>query len=325
MKLGLHAYAYALALGLRDFQPVGRGALTVEQLLEKAAKMEFTAVQLARRNIPDWDLVTLVRLRGRAAELGLSLHLSTNLLAGEHLADMLRAANTLGATQVSVGLSQLRGNVKERQTRLERLLRELEPAIKTAERYKVTLALENGCHTAAADLAAFVQAAQSEWVGACFDMGNALTVPESPVEAIDVLAPFCKSVHLKDMQVYRTQQGITLINCPLGEGTVELTDVLRVLKERQPALPVFLQTEAVRRPVPLLDDVFLQHYPRITARSLAGAFRRGELIYDEARLAFPHERKASEREVLKWEEERLKTSLVQAKKLLGTQSLTLSL
>ena len=92
---------------------------------------------------------------------------------------MIRAAFTLGAPQVTVGLSRLTGNVQQRQQTLEDLLRELDVAIKTAERYKVVLAIENGRHTAAADLAAFIQAAQSEWVGVCFDIGNPLTVPEN--------------------------------------------------------------------------------------------------------------------------------------------------
>jgi len=325
MKLGIHAYSLLLAAGLREYQPVGRGTLTASQLLDKAAQMKFAAVQLARHNITDWDMVALVNLRRQAEELDLTLHLSTNSMQGDHLADMIRAAYTLGATQVTVGLSHLRGNVQQRQHTLESLLGDLDVAIKTAERYKVTLAIENGRHTAAVDLAALIQAAQSEWIGACFDMGNALTVPENPVESAEVLAPFCKSAHLKDFQVYRSVDGAVLVNCPLGSGNVEIVDVLRVLKTQQPSMTVFLQTAAERLHVPVLNDEFLHQYPRISARALAGLLRRGAFNYNVEELAFPHEHKKPEREVLKWEEERLKQSLKQAQKMLGNESLTLSL
>jgi hypothetical protein len=268
-------------------------------------------------------MVTLVNLRHQAEELGLTLHLSTNVLHGEHLATMIRAAFTLGAPQVTVGLSRLKGNVQQRQSTLENLLRELDVAIKTAERYKVTLAIENGRHLASADLAAFIQAAQSDWVGVCFDMGNPLTVPENPVESAGTLAPFCKSVHLKDWQIFRTAEGAMLVNCPIREGVLEHTAILQKLKQHQSDAVVFLQTVAERIPLPLLDDTFLQQYPRITARSLAGLLRRGTLVYDEEEMRFPQERKTSEREILKWEEERLKLSLKQAQKLMGTESLTL--
>jgi len=303
--------------------------MTAAQLLEKAAQMKFAAVQLARRNISEdvgeWDMVMLVNLRRQAEELDLTLHLSTNALLGEHLADLIRRAYTLGAVQVTVGLPELKGNVHMRQRRLESLLADLDIAIKTAERYKIMLAIENGRHTSAADLAALIQAAQSEWIGVCFDMGNALTVPESPIDAAEQLAPYCKSVHMKDLQVYRIAEGAMLVNVPVGDGCMEIVDVLRTLKEKQPDITVFLQTAAERTTVPALRDTFLLEYPRITARALAGLLRRGALAYPEEELRFPHEKKASEREILKWEEDRLKRSVKHAQKLMGTQSLTLSL
>ena len=326
MKLGLHAYSLVLAGGLREYQPVGRGVLTAAQLLDKTAQWKFSALQFARQSLAEWDMVTLANLGHQAKELGLTLHLSTNSLVGEHLADMIRHAYTLGAVQVTVGLARLQGNVAQRKSALEALLRELDVAIKIAQKYKIMLAIENGHHTAAADLAALIQAAESDWIGVCFDMGNPLTVPENPVEAAELLAPYCKSAHLKDVQVYRTVDGAMLLNCPLGAGVVEIPEVLRVLNSHHMDLPVFLQTSAERVPVPVLNDDFLQRYPRITARALAGLLRRGTASYQHEEMRFPQERDHPvERDVLKWEEERLKISLVQAKKLLGTQSLTLSL
>jgi len=327
MKLGLHAYSLMLAGGVRtDYQPVGRGNLPPEQLLDKAEHYKFTAVQFAQQNIPgfpDWDMVTLVNLRHQAESLGLTLHLSTNVLRGEHLATMIRHASILDAPQVTVGLSHLKGNVQQRQTILENLLHELDVAIKTAERYKVMLAIENGRHTASADLAAFVHAAQSEWVGVCFDMGNPLTVPENPVESAKILAPYCKSVHLKDWQIFRTTEGAMLVNCPIGEGVLELADILPELKLDKSDAVVFLQTVAERILVPVLDDTFLQQYPRITARSLAGLLCRGIKLYDETSMRFPHERKDPEGDILEWEEKRLRRSLKQAQKLMGMDSLSL--
>jgi hypothetical protein len=198
-------------------------------------------------------------------------------------------------------------------------------AITRAERYKMPLVFENGRHTAAADLAAFVQATKSRFVGVCYDMGNALTVPEHPVEAAETLAPYCVCAHMKDLQVYRSADGAMLVNCPIGEGTVEVTEVLKALKAQKPELTVFLQTAAERIAVPALSDEFLQLYPRITARALAGLLRRGILVYDDKALRFPHERKTSETEVLAWEEGRLRRSLTAARTIMGIDTMTLAL
>jgi sugar phosphate isomerase/epimerase len=325
MKLGLHAYSLVLAAGLREYRPVGRGVMTASEMLDRAKKLNLEAVQLARHQLAVDDMVALANLGKKAKDLGLELHLSTNQLESEHLIGMIHAAHTLGAKQVTVGLCCLQGNVKERQHRLETLLAALDSAIKRAERYKMPLVFENGRHTAAADLAAFIQAAQSDFVGACYDMGNALTVPENPVEAAEILGPYCRCAHMKDFQVFRTVSGVTLVNCPVGEGAVEISDVLRTLKAKKPELTIFLQTVAERIPVPVLSDDFLQRYPRITARALAGLLRRGTLVYDEDALRFPQEKQASEREALKWEDDRLKRSLKTARKLMGTESLTLAL
>ena len=325
MKLGLHAYSLLLAGGLRGYQPDKRGPLTAEQLLKKAARLKCAGVQFARQQFAELDMVNLVNLGSRAKKLELTVHLSTNILSGKHLVEMIHNAHSMGAPQVTVGLSYLKGSVKDRQRTLENLLVDLGIAIKTAERYEVMLAIENGRHTAAADLVALIQAAESPWVRACFDMGNALTIPEDPVNSADLLGPYCVSGHLKDVQVYRTAGGVMLVNCPIGDGVVAVTEVLRVLKRHQPEMMLFLQTAAERVSVPVLDDDFLRQYPRITARALAGLLRHGTLDYDQDARSFPNERKTSEREVLKWEEDALKRSLKQALKLMGTESLTLSL
>ena len=325
MKIGLHAFSFVLAAGLRDYQPVGRGALAASDMVEKAARLRCPAVQLGIKQVKEMDMVGLVNLGQQAKDLGVTLHLSTSTLQGEHLADMIRKAQYLGAPQVTVGISRLKGTVQQRQHLLEGLLRELDVAIKTAEKYKIVLAFENGRHTAAADLAAFIQAAQSEYVGVCFDAGNALTVPENPADSANILGPLARSAHLKNWQVYRSLEGAMLVNCPVADGVIDLVDVLRVLKGHKPELLLFLQTAAERVPVPVLEDQFLREYPRITARSLAGLLRQGTLVYTPEELQFPHESKAPEKDVLKWEDDRLKRSLKQAQKLLGTESLTLSL
>jgi 3-oxoisoapionate decarboxylase len=325
MKLGLHASSLLLACGLGDFKPLGRGALTAEQVLEKAAGWDFAGVLLTEENIAGLDIVGLVNLRKRAEELGLTVHLSTDTLQGEHLAGLVRAAYNLGAPVVEVGVARLTGTVKDRQHALERVLDELPKAIRAAERNKITLALENGRHCAAADLLALLKAAGSDRVQGCFDTGNPLTVPESPVEAARTLAPYVRSAHLKDFRAFRTEDGLTLLNCVVGEGNVPVVEALRVLNATRPDQLVFLQTVAERVPVSLLDDGFLKDYPRITTRALAEAIRRGQRVYSDEDILLKHETKATEKAVLAWEEERLLQSRAQAEKLMGLDTLPLGI
>ena len=330
MKLGLHAYSLQLAAGLRNCKPPEKSLLTLPKMFNLTRALKLSALQLAQAQLPHTEnssdrMLELLNIREQAGDL--TLHLSTNILQGTHLEEMIRSAHTLGAKQVTVSLSKLAGNVQERKAHLEALMKNLDIAIRRAERYEIMLAIENGHHTAAADLAALIDAIGCEWVGACFDMGNSLTVPESPVEAATILLPKCKSVHLKDMHVFRNETGVILKNCPLGEGVVEIDEVLKIFQAK-PEITYFIQTIAERTSVPLLEDAFLQQYPRITARALAKLLRQSKSGYLPAELLFPHEEKLEWPKIISWEKNQLRASqkymLAKPKKEEAT-TLTLSL
>ena len=123
--------------------------------------------------------------------------------------------------------------------------------------------------------------------------------------------------------MYRTADGAVLVNCPLGDGVLELDEILRVFSQRKPGIPVFLQTAAERIAVPVLDDKFLQQYPRISARAVAALLRRGALTFPADKQQFPHEKKATEIEILEWEEARVQRSIKEAQRALGTGNLEL--
>lgn len=310
MKIGLHAYSLQLAAGLRQEQPPEKSLLTLPKMLAWARSLKLTAVQLANSQLPHIEnssdrMVELLKIREHAGDL--TLHLSTNLLKGSHLEEMIRTAHTLGAKQVTVPLSRLSGNVQQRKTRLEALLKDLDTAIRRAERYGVMLAIENGRHTSTADLAALIEAANSEWVGACFDIGNALTVPESPVEAAGIILKRCKSVHIKDLKGFRTKEGVILKNCPPGKGMAKCDEVLKILTEK-PEIVFFIQSVAERIKVPLLQDEFLAEYPRITARALAGLLYGSADNYTPEDLRFPHESKIDWGKTIFWEKQQVKLS-----------------
>lgn len=307
---GLHAYSLQLAAGLRHLRPPDKSLFTVHKMLAWAQSLKLSAVQLAKSQLPMMEnssdrMVELLKIRENAGDL--TLHLSTNKLEGPHLEEMIRTAHTLGAKQVTVPLSRLSGTVQERKKRLETLLKYLDIAIHRADRYQVMLTIENGRHTSAADLAALIDAAQSDWFKACFDIGNALSVPESPAEAATILLPHCKSVHVKDLQVFRYKEGVLLKNCPLGQGIVGLDEVLDVFAA-QPELIFFIQTAAEIVQVPLLDDKFLVEYPRITARALAALLSKGKNDYTPAELKYPHENNFSWGDLIKWEKKQVTIS-----------------
>jgi len=328
MRLGLDSKSYMLRAGLSDYQPVGKGVLTPVEMVEEAKKLDLDAIMLKSefisQNVPSkWDMLKTVAIRTACEQAELAIAISTNSLDGEYLSDLIRAAHMMGAKQVTTSISHLKGNVSTRKERLEQTLNELNVAIKTAEKYKITLAIENGVSAAAADILPFVQAAESANFSVSYNMANSLTVPEVPADAAELLGKYLTSAVVSDSMVYRTPSGIMLINSAIGKGAVDVLHVLKTLNKFNDNMYVFLNTAAERTKVELLSDQYLVDYPRISARALADILRRGPSEYVETEHLFPFEERKSEQAILKWEEDRLKESLIETKKLLGYQTLPL--
>ncbi|GEM_PF-1910957 len=331
MKFSLHAYSLSLHMGLHTYKPIGQGIMQIEELFEKAKSMGITNLQLVEKNLPAelpgelLDMMALARLGNDAKRFGLILHFSADKLTGVHLAKMIHAASTAGAKSVTVEISDLKGHVKERTARLQAIIHDLEPALKAAEKWKIMLLIKNGPHIAAVDLLAFVKALNCEYVGVCFDTGNPLSVPEEPLESASTLLSYIRAIHVKDFEVYRSRSGIKLVNCPLGTGVVKLPEILEVTKDINKKIPQFILTDAERIDVPLLQDKFLDDYPRITAKALVAALRNGKITAEEDKIKFPFETKNSDKVILEFEENRLQKSLKQMHKLVGLETLTLEL
>ena len=328
MKLGINSHSYLLAAGLSDYQPVGKGVMTPLEMIEEAKKLDLEAISfdakyLSANKPGKWDMVTAVNIRSACEKAGLAVHLSAENLSSEYLSDLIRAGHMLGAEQITAQISHLKGNVTLRKQQLEYTLNELDQVIKTAEKYKIVLSIENGISAAAADLLPFMQAAESEFIGISYNMGHSLTVPEIPSEAAKLLGKYMKSATVNDFSVYRTSSGIMLVCSPIGTGAVDVLNVLKVLNSTNDDIFIFLDTAAKRIKVELLSDQYLTDYPRITARALADILRRGTSEYIETENLFPFEERKSENAILKWEKERLEQSLLETKKLLGYQTLPL--
>jgi len=67
----------------------------------------------------------------------------------------------------------------------------------------VVLAVENHIDFSAEELAELIEAAAHPALGVCLDTANNLRMFEDPDTVIELLAPYAKAVHLKDITAYR--------------------------------------------------------------------------------------------------------------------------
>lgn len=116
----------------------------------------------------------------------------------------------------------------------ERHQRSVELAEPILRRHKVKLAIENHKGWRAAEHAAWIRRVGSEWVGACYDFGNNLSLCEDPAETLRLLAPLTIYVSFKDMAVEPYEEGFLLSEVALGEGMLDIPGMVKVLQAKDP-------------------------------------------------------------------------------------------
>jgi sugar phosphate isomerase/epimerase len=146
-------------------------------------------------------------------------------------------------------------------------LRLSEPVV---ARHKVTLAVENHKDFRADELIDVMKTISSEHVGVCVDTGNSIALLERPSETAELLAPWVRACHLKDMGVEESADGFLLAEVPLGEGFLDLKGIVGTLTKTWPKLRLSLEM-ITRDPlrIPCLTDGYWATLGGVPGRDLA--------------------------------------------------------
>ena len=136
-----------------------------------------------------------------------------------------------------------------------------------AERYKISIALENHKDRTAANLAAFVKKTSNEYLGVLIDPGNNMSFMETSQETVAALAPYVKACSLKDVAVAPYDQGFLMSEVLFGTGITDQLALFRQMRRHNPRVnPV---TELITRDplkVPVLTDDYYRSFPKQRAR-----------------------------------------------------------
>jgi sugar phosphate isomerase/epimerase len=146
-------------------------------------------------------------------------------------------------------------------------LRLAEPA---ARRQGVRLAVENHKDWRADELLGMLKRLDSAHVGVCVDTGNSIALLEEPLEVVRAYAPWAFTTHVKDMAVAEYESGFLLAEVPLGQGFLDLKEVLSVLKKARPEVRINLEM-LTRNPlkVPCLTPKYWVTFETLPGRYLA--------------------------------------------------------
>jgi 3-oxoisoapionate decarboxylase len=231
-------------------------------ILEHCRSLGLGAV---RMNLPSSDLEAVRQLRTKIESYGMRVIISlappkeAGAVAGYDAA--LRAVSELGAVTTHASFTGRRyeefDTFEAFKASFARHQRSVELAEPILRKHKVRLAIENHKGWRAAEQVAWIKRLGSEWVGACYDFGNNISLCEDPAETLRLLAPVTIYVSFKDMAVEPYDEGFLLSEMALGEGMLDIPGMVKVLQQKDPNMIFAL--EMITRD-PLKIPVFTRKY-----------------------------------------------------------------
>jgi len=153
-------------------------------------------------------------------------------------------------------------------------LRSLQLAEPVLARLRFRLAVENHKDQRVAERLELLRRLSSEFIGVCVDVGNNLALLEDPLDVVRALAPWAMTVHLKDHLVREYDEGFLLADVALGEGFLDLSAMVKVLREAKRELR--FNFESITRDalkVPVLTDGYWATLSDTPAHELARTWR----------------------------------------------------
>lgn len=278
LGLVIHSYAVRSSRALPpDFPPI----TDVLSFVEHAAQLGAAGVQTRIGMI---EVAAIAQLRDSLARHGMYLEGIVALPKDD--ADVSRfeaevvAAKAAGADVVrTVCLSGRRYETFASREEFDDFARRSWKSLALAEpivsRQKVQLAVENHKDWRMDEMLGWLKRLSSEYVGVCLDTGNSMALLEEPHAVVEAYAPWTMTTHFKDMGVQEYDNGFLLSEVPLGEGLVDLTKVVAIVRQPRPA--VRLNLEMITRDplrVPCLTSGYWSTMPELPARELADALAR---------------------------------------------------
>jgi len=243
-----------LGVDLFSIRSAGLGPV---EALDYCAKLGAKVVHFSEiRFIGSLDEANLRRVREHAERLGIEPEIGMRSIcptskmfeakdgtAEEQLERMIVAANVVGSRIVRAVL----GSSDDRRTapiarHIENTVRVLRNVRSHAMDSNIRIAIENHAgDMQSQELKMLIEEAGRDFVGACLDSGNPLWTLEDPHVALETLAPYVLTSHVRDSAVWTTPDGAAVTWVRMGDGNVGIADYVRRFARLCPGRPLSLE------------------------------------------------------------------------------------
>jgi len=272
LRLGLDTYSFHRTLTAKD--PRHRHDLL--WALDRLGELGLDGLQIDPSHFSPDDEAMLKRLEALARPRGLYVEFGAAGWDVPRLAACLRLTARFGGKAVRTFLGGEGTSREEVARNVEFATPALRHAAGVADAYDVDIAVENHGDLTSLELKDFLDGVGHPRVGACLDTGNSLFLKEDPLDGARRLAPYVRSVHLKDWKVaYDSDGHMRWTESVPGEGHVAVLEILRLLSRLRATLNVALEVPI--HPSPDEGETVAKEWRHVTASAAAARKMLAEL------------------------------------------------
>ncbi len=328
IRLGMDVYS------IRDF---GWKAM---RLLEYAESLKLDAVQLSGLgNYESLEPAHLAEVKARAARARIQIDAGIGCVCPtskswspasgdpvEYVAHGAAVARAVGAAAMRcfMGSSDDRLGPAPIEAHMEASIKVFRAARSKVLDQGVKIALENHSGDMQAhEVRTIIEESGKDLVGSCLDLGNPVWCVEDPLLALETLAPYVVTTHVRDSVVYEHPRGAAGQWVAMGDGSIDLKEIMERYRVLCPKAAMQLEIITGRPPrvLPYLESDFWKAYPKARASEFArfvALAKHGHPFMGAMVIAAPGRPPAEIQAALKEQQRRdLERSIDYARKELG--------
>ncbi len=275
IRLGLDPYS------IRDFR------WKAMQVLDYAAGLKLAAVQFSSMDdYESLDLSHLQKVKDRAAQLGISIDAGIGCICPttrswnprngnpeKYIVRGLAVARAVGAKAMRCfqGSTVDRRGPRPIEAHMEMTMSVLRSVRQPALDSGVKIAIENHGDMQAREVKAIIEEVGRDFVASCLDVGNPMWVVEDPLVALETLAPYVATTHVRDSVVYEHPRGAAWQWVAIGDGSIDLKQLVARYRQLCPNVSMQLEIITGRPPqvMPYLEPDFWKAFPNARASEFA--------------------------------------------------------
>jgi 3-oxoisoapionate decarboxylase len=276
VKLGFDTYS------IRAFQ------WKAPQFLEYAASLKLDTIQFSSMDdYESYEPAYLQKVKDQGARLNIKIDAGMGCVcpssksyskngppARDRVLQGLRVAKAVGskAMRCYMGASADRFGPLPIEAHMENTVNVFKSVRSEALDLGVKIALEN--HSGdmqAREVKTIIEEAGNDYVGSCLDTGNPIWCIEDPFVALETLAPYVVTTHVRDSAVFETGRGAAGQWVALGDGSIDLPRFVAQFRKLCPQSSMQLEIITGRPPtmLPYLERDFWKAFPKMPAGEFA--------------------------------------------------------